>query len=610
MPEMPELPSPDSVRLNAAPAASPPPATPATEPGLVPGAAMASPPPPALPGWARGAPATSEDGWWRLARRWWQGRGPGRGATVPCPPEAAAPAAAGREPAGESGREGGSGREPGAWPAAPPALSSAPVPLDDAVAGPPAPAAPLLERLRRSVAHALRHPGYGFALLVLVLQPPAGTPVRTSLRRQVEHRLQLLLRPGDALEALHGPAGGAGSSARDGTPPQAPPPLAAEGPATAAEGPTCPFRMALVLDGLVSADDLVAVVERVRREMAEPFLQGHTPLRLRMALVAVHAQPGAPPQPAESLLARAETLLAGLGAEGVAGLDSRSPAKARTAAVATAAPRLGLAELERALDAGELHLEYQPVLALDTGAVLALDLAWRWQHRQQGLLRADAVMQALLTAERGSEAGLADCLTDRLAREALRTAAADCAPLAQTHGAAAPSRLALVLTPAQLARADTVDRLAESLAQAGLQPAQLQLILPALPDPADRNPHERLRALVAQGYTLSLEGVGDSRRSPTLATLAAAPLALWRLAPGLLAGPAAGGEHRQVLLDGILSYARDLGVATLATGLDTPEALAQARRRACPLGQGSALAAPMPAPALPRWLARQIAQPA
>jgi EAL domain-containing protein (putative c-di-GMP-specific phosphodiesterase class I) len=565
-------------------------------------------PTPAVPGWARAQEVPERPGWWSAARQWWQrlgGKPPGESAS---------------ESASACGRPEPVDAIPAAWADA--AQPTSPLPLPEGPGDPEARSAPLLERLRRSVAHALRHPGYGFAVLVLVLRPPADTPVRAGLRRQVEHRLQLVLRPGDALEmspALHDAAAVATGTAKataagprtvdealaddeaaftadslPGLPPESP---------AGADGAQPSIRVALVLDGLLTAEDLVAVVERVRREMAEPFLSGRTALRLRMALAAVHAVPGAPPQPAESLLARADTLLAALGAEGVAGLDARPLSRPGP----PAAPRgPGPRELERALDAGELQLEYQPVVALDTGAVLALDLVWRWQHRQQGRLPAEAVTQALLGAEGHGDTVLAD----RLLQQALRTAAADGAPLAREFGAAAPSRIALVLTPAQLARADTADRLAEALGLAALQPAQLQLILPSLPDPADRNPFERLRMLAAQGYALALEGVGDSRRSPTLATLAAAPLALWRLPPGLLAGPVAGSEHRQVLLDGILSYARDLGVATLATGLDTPELLAQARRRGCLQGQGATVAAPMAAAALPRWLARQIAQPA
>ncbi len=495
---------------------------------------------PALPGWARTEGEEAGGGWLAAARRWLRPAGADTGADTGTDPEAAAGLPLSPLP-------------PSAATAAGPA-STRTAPTGDASA--------LVERLRRSVAHALRHPGYGFALLVLVLQAPAGSGRLREVWRQAERRLQLTLRPGDALFLHDTPARGPGGAA-----------------------------FALVLDGIGSAADLVAVVDRLRAEFAEPFLAGREPMRLRSRLAVVHGAPGLPPQPAESLLARAEAVLSTLGEDGVGGLD---PAAKPSAALA-----LGAEDLRTALEANELVLEYQPQVALAGGGVTALELVWRWQHRRRGALAPEAVGAALGVAEAAGDTQLAD----RLLRLALERAAADRPRLDGAGDGEAAPRLALPLTLAQAARADTADRLGESLAAAGLQAHQVQLELPSLPDLADRNRLERLRALAAQGFALALDGVGDGLRAPSLATLAAAPLALWRLAPALLAS-AGGGGHRRVLLDGILNLARAQGVATLATGLDTPEPLALARRLGCTQGQGAALAAPMPASALPRWLAQ------
>jgi hypothetical protein len=83
------------------------------------------------------------------------------------------------------------------------------------------------------------------------------------LGRQVKRRLQLALRPGDALVAL-----------------------------TAAP-PVDGLAFLMVLDGLGSEADLETVVQRVLADLAEPFLDGLQPLRLPPGL-AGGGRAGAP----------------------------------------------------------------------------------------------------------------------------------------------------------------------------------------------------------------------------------------------------------------------------------------------------------------------------
>jgi EAL domain-containing protein (putative c-di-GMP-specific phosphodiesterase class I) len=59
-----------------------------------------------------------------------------------------------------------------------------------------------------------------------------------------------------------------------------------------------------------------------------------------------------------------------------------------------------------------------------------------------------------------------------------------------------------------------------------------------------------------------------------------------------------GGDREQVLLRGVLAFARELGLTVVAEGIETEEELVSVQRLRCDAGQGFFLAGPVPAPEL------------
>ena len=49
-------------------------------------------------------------------------------------------------------------------------------------------------------------------------------------------------------------------------------------------------------------------------------------------------------------------------------------------------------DLVRGLDHGELYLDYQPVISLDTGRVEAVEALVRWEHPDRGVLAPDTFL--------------------------------------------------------------------------------------------------------------------------------------------------------------------------------------------------------------------------
>ena len=67
---------------------------------------------------------------------------------------------------------------------------------------------------------------------------------------------------------------------------------------------------------------------------------------------------------------------------------------------------------------------------------------------------------------------------------------------------------------------------------------------------------------------------------------------------------AEGGEREQVLLRGVLAFARELGLRVVAEGIEAEEELMAVQRLRCDAGQGFHLAPPMPAAELRALLSR------
>ena len=355
--------------------------------------------------------------------------------------------------------------------------------------------------------------------------------------RQAERRLQLALRPGDALVALAAPA------RIDG------------------------LTFLLVLDGLASEADLEAVVRRVLADLAEPFVDGLQPVKPVPRLGVVFCAPRHAPRPADTLLQLAEQALADAppGDWALAGQGPRRP---------------GAERLQQALGSGALQVVFEPQVDLSRTVIRALGarLAWR-----------DASPRAVDTGDDD------DPLAEALLQRTLALAAAHFVPWRAADASRAGCRLALPAAAALVRRADWADTLASLLQDNGLACADVQLELPPTLALHDSNLPARLQVLARSGVALALDDFGTGGSS--LSALARLPLALLKIDRGFV--PQAHElEHHRVLLESTVRLATQLGIATLGKGLQTAAQLALLREMGCERGEGEAAAALLPPTAL------------
>jgi diguanylate cyclase (GGDEF)-like protein len=252
------------------------------------------------------------------------------------------------------------------------------------------------------------------------------------------------------------------------------------------------------------------------------------------------------------------------------------------------------AELQRALERGELLLHYQPINDLATGNVVAVEALVRWNHPRRGiLLPTDFVALA-------EETGLIVPIGHFVIAEACRQARA----WQLERPESAQLGLSVNLSPRQLLEPHLVDQVARALEQSGLSPSSLVLEITESVLLYDREAAlETLTELRSLGVQLALDDFGTGYSS--LIYLRHFPIDILKIARSFVEGVAAGPKEL-ALARAIVQLGRPLGLRVIAEGIETAEQLAVLRSLGVELGQGYHFAMPLPADAVGELLATRI----
>jgi diguanylate cyclase (GGDEF)-like protein/PAS domain S-box-containing protein/excisionase family DNA binding protein len=137
---------------------------------------------------------------------------------------------------------------------------------------------------------------------------------------------------------------------------------------------------AVLVPGVTSDGEALAIAERIGAALSQPMLAGGRELSLTVSIGAVLTARGTA-SAAEVL--RTATVAATRARE-------RGGARAELATHGMRRRLLHAAEIEqglrRALTDGELRLHYQPIIDLESGTITAVEAFVRWQHPEHGLL--------------------------------------------------------------------------------------------------------------------------------------------------------------------------------------------------------------------------------
>ncbi|OJF13792.1 putative bifunctional diguanylate cyclase/phosphodiesterase [Couchioplanes caeruleus] len=241
------------------------------------------------------------------------------------------------------------------------------------------------------------------------------------------------------------------------------------------------------------------------------------------------------------------------------------------------------AELRTALDEGQFHLVYQPVVSLPDHRMVAVEALVRWDHPVRGTV---APADFLPVAERS---GLIIELGDWI----LRTACAQAAGWLRTLGAAAPGRLHVNVSDRQLADPGFPALVAATLAETRLPADHLTL---EVSETALIHGGEAVRALDdlrALGVPVALDDFGTGHSS--LGLLQAVPVDVIKVDKSFIASITRTGRHA-VIATALLQVSDGLGLAAVAEGVETAEQAAELHRIGYRFAQGHLFGEPSAEP--------------
>ena len=233
-------------------------------------------------------------------------------------------------------------------------------------------------------------------------------------------------------------------------------------------------------------------------------------------------------------------------------------------------------DLRRAIAAGEFHLVYQPQIKLMTNELVAMEALVRWTHPERGPI---PPANFIPVAE---ETGLIVPLGEWILRQA-------CAEAARWSDSI---RIAVNISPVQFRNRGFVSTVTSALAAAGIQAKRLELeITEAVLMQDDETIVGMLHQLRALGVRIAMDDFGTGYSS--LSYLRSFPFDKIKIDRSFItsAGSNSGGGP---IIRAIAQLGLSLGIETTAEGIETTEQLQLVCCAGCTEGQGYLIGRPSP----------------
>ncbi|MBA4177866.1 MAG: two-component system response regulator [Leptothrix sp. (in: Bacteria)] len=344
----------------------------------------------------------------------------------------------------------------------------------------------------------------------------------------------------------------------------------------------------VLLPDLTNADDALTIAQKILTALEDPFHIGDKEFRATASVgIATYPRDGLT---AEQLLQNADIAM-----YDVKGGGRNGGRMFTTEMNAGHTQRLELEnDLRQAIALGQFEAHFQPQYSLSRQRVVAVELLIRWRHPALGLLMPGQFV-ALAEAS-GLICGLSDWVLERA-----------CAQLALWHALGHRHlRMAVNLSPLELARADIVERVTAPLSRHALPPDALEIEITEnmLLDDAP-SVVEKLERLRAQGVRVAIDDFGT--RYSSLAYLRRFPINSLKIDQSFVRD--LGPEGESPIIQAIVGIARGFNLHLVAEGVETVEQLNALRALGCDEMQGFLLARPMLASAVTPLLAAPLQLP-
>jgi len=421
------------------------------------------------------------------------------------------------------------------------------------------------DRVGRLIKHAKRRKDYLFAVLFLdldgfkMINDSLGHLVGDQLLVGVATRLEKCLRATDTVARL------------------------GEGFIVARMGGD---EFTVLLDDLKDPGDAKQAAERLMKSVTAPFMLGGREVFTSLSIGIALSTPSY--EQAEDILRDADTAMYRAKSRGKARYEIFD-ADMRASVVA----RLQLEmDLRRALEHGEFHNVYQPIVSLAAGQIVGFEALLRWQHPTRGQLGPE---EFIIVAE---ETGLIRDLGWWNLREACR----QMTEWRADYNAYSQLTMSVNLSPKQFLQANLVEDIGSLLRELKLPPEALKLELTestVMGDPSAAV--EMLQQIKSLGISLAIDDFGTGYSS--LSYLHRFPLDTLKIDRSFIS-TIGNGEDTEIART-ILPMALNLHLDVVAEGVETIEQLLLLKKLHCKYGQGYYFSKPLSAEEAGLLLAEQ-----
>jgi diguanylate cyclase (GGDEF)-like protein/PAS domain S-box-containing protein len=332
----------------------------------------------------------------------------------------------------------------------------------------------------------------------------------------------------------------------------------------------------LIVEDVSTEAELADIAARLAASLDEPFDLG---AHRHAVTLSMGGSIGTYPDTADDVLMRADMALLRAKRLGRSRYVAFDPTHDR---VATRADLQLEDDLRMALQEDDLRAYYQPIVELAGLQVVGHEALVRWEHPAHGLLPPGR----FLDLAEGS--GLIRPMDSWMLRQVCRDAASG------SGGLAAQEWVAVNVSPSQLSRAGVAAEVTRVLAETGLRPERLHLeVTENALITASATLANELRQISDLGVRVALDDFGTGYSS--LSLLRQFPVDLVKIDRSFIESVLTD-RSAYAIVKAVLGMCRDMGLLTVAEGIESQAQLALLTELGCSHGQGYLFGKPVPLP--------------
>jgi diguanylate cyclase (GGDEF)-like protein/PAS domain S-box-containing protein len=429
-----------------------------------------------------------------------------------------------------------------------------------------------LDRLRHAFSRARRDAGHQYALLLAnvdhfkVFNESLGTAAGDQVLQEIARAVGTCLRQDDTFARRE-----SGSVSAD--------------PALSRLGGD---EFTIILDVVNDPSDALRIAQRIQAAVAEPFFIDSREVRASMSIgialsTLAHEAPEDVLKDADVAMRRAK----GLGGSRCEVFDESMHSRAEG--------RLRLeADLRGALAGRQFKIHYQPVVQLDTRAIVSFEALLRWEHPTQGLISPYHFIEA------AEDSGILVSIGHWLILQACR----QLREWELNHITAQPVNITVNISARQFADARLATDIQDALRETGVDPSRIQLEMTESVAAADpKLTVTVLSHLKHMGIGMILDDFGIG--SASLRGLWQFPVDALKIDRSLVREMQADRASCD-MVEMIITLAHKMNLRVIAEGIETIRQFERLRELGCEFGQGYYFSQPLDSKAALQFMRQHV----